>query len=354
MPGLAGVDSSKGCQLARLVVMTNREIAFHLMLLVLLLLGGTGFYSYQKSPAMVPALIAYLDSDSLRERQAATARLQELGNRARESAPRLLALTSNLKSPDAQAATQALSRIDLPAARQAMDAARLGLDATDLNTRRRAAEILGGLGFLARPAVPNLAVAAQSDDGVVRDRSLSALGRIGIPVDQVLPALIRGLDDPVDHVRYVAVVAIESVPPALASEALPALQRLAADSQLGIGQRARHVLARLGERRDLTVELNVARYMVGRAGETESQLYTLHRLALLGPSAAPLLPELTTLFAAANDIVRLAAIETLAAIGPPAGSALPALRLLGDDRDPVIREAARYALARIGEAEAQR
>ena len=56
MPGLAGVDSSKGCQLARLVVMTNREIAFHLMLLVLLLLGGTGFYSYQKSPAMVPAL----------------------------------------------------------------------------------------------------------------------------------------------------------------------------------------------------------------------------------------------------------------------------------------------------------
>lgn len=73
MPRLAGVDSSKGCQLARLVVMTNREIAVHLMLLVLLLLGGTGFYSYRKSAAMVPALIAYLASDSLRERQAATA-----------------------------------------------------------------------------------------------------------------------------------------------------------------------------------------------------------------------------------------------------------------------------------------
>lgn len=266
----------------------------------------------------------------------------------------MLALTSNLKSPDAQAATQALSRIDLPAARQAMDAARLGLNATDLNTRRRAAEILGSLGFLARPAVPDLAIAAQSDDGLLRDRSLGALGRIGIPVDQVLPALIRGLDDPVNHVRYVAVVAIESVPPALASEALPALQRLTADSQLGIGQRARYVLARLGQKRDVTVELNVAHHMVGHLGETESQLHTLHRLALLGPSAAPLAPELTTLFAAANDIVRLAAIETLAAIGPSARAALPALGLLGNDRDPVIQEAARHALTRIDEAGGQR
>lgn len=334
--------------------MTNREIGFHLTLLMLLLLAGTVFYSYQKSVAMVPTLIAYLDSDGFRERQAATARLQELGNRARESAPRLLALTSNLQSRDAEAATLALSRIDLPAARQAMDAARLGLNAKDLNTRRRAAEILGGLGFLARSAVPALVVAARSDDEIVRNRSLSALGRIGIPVDQVLPALINGLDDPVSHVRYAAVAAIESVPPASASEALPALQRLAVDSQLGIGQRARYAMARLGEKRDITVELNVARHRLGRTGETESQLHTLHRLALLGPSVAPLLPELMALFDASNDIVRLAAIETLAAIGPPARAALPALHRLGNDRDPVIQDAARYALSRIGEDRAPR
>lgn len=334
--------------------MTNREIALHLILLISIVLAGTAFHSYQKSALMVPTLIAYLDSDSFRERQAATARLQELGNRARESAPRLLALTSSLESRDAQEATHALSRIDLPAARQAMDAARLGLSSKNLNTRRRAAEILGGLGFLARPAVPDLVVAAQSDDGLVRDRSLSALGRIGVPVDQVLPALIKGLEDPVSHVRYVAVVAIESMPPTLASEALPALQRLAADSQLGIGQRAKHALARLGETRDTTVELNVARYMFGRTGETESQLYALHRLAVLGSAAAPVLPELMTLFDASNDIVRLAAIETLAAIGPEARAALPALHVLTDDRDPVIQDAARYALSRIGEGRDQR
>ena len=64
--------------------MTKREIALHLGLLMLLLLAGTAFYAHQKSSAMVPFLIRHLDSDSLRERQTATFRLQELGNAARE------------------------------------------------------------------------------------------------------------------------------------------------------------------------------------------------------------------------------------------------------------------------------
>ena len=63
--------------------MTKREIALHLALLMLLVLAGSGFYAYQKSRAVVPLLIRHLDSDSLRERQAATFRLQELGNAAR-------------------------------------------------------------------------------------------------------------------------------------------------------------------------------------------------------------------------------------------------------------------------------
>mgnify|MGYP003418636474 CR=1 FL=1 len=67
--------------------MTKREIALHLTLLMLLVLAGSGFYAYQKSSAMVPFLIRHLDSDSFRERQAATFRLQELGNAARAAAP---------------------------------------------------------------------------------------------------------------------------------------------------------------------------------------------------------------------------------------------------------------------------
>ncbi len=62
--------------------MTKREIALHLALLMLLVLAGSGFYAYQKSSAVVPLLIRHLDSGSLRERQAATFRLQEPGNAA--------------------------------------------------------------------------------------------------------------------------------------------------------------------------------------------------------------------------------------------------------------------------------
>ena len=100
--------------------MTYREIALHLTLLVLLLLAGAGFYAYQKSNAMVPALIRYLDSSSFRERQTAITRLQALGEEARAAVPRLLALTTNPRSQDVSAASVALSHIDLTAARAAM------------------------------------------------------------------------------------------------------------------------------------------------------------------------------------------------------------------------------------------
>jgi hypothetical protein len=45
-------------------------------LLMLLVRAGSGFYVYQKSSVMIPSLIHHPDSDSFRERQAATFRLQ--------------------------------------------------------------------------------------------------------------------------------------------------------------------------------------------------------------------------------------------------------------------------------------
>jgi HEAT repeat protein len=327
--------------------MSNREIASQLALLALLLLAGSAFYAYQKSAAMVPVLIRHLDSDNFRVRQAASVRLQELGNAARAAAPRLLALTTDTRSRDAPAATIALSRIDLAAARAAMETAQAALRASDLQARRRAAEILGSLGLFARVSVPALIAASRDDDALVRDRALSALGRIGVPAAQIVPALIAALDDPAYHVRYAALGAIEEVPPAAAAEALPSLQRLAQDTNQLVRQRAQFALRRLGEKRPISIELDVARYSLVR--ERESQLYSLHRLARLGPPAAPLADELARLLVHPDDIVRYTAIETLGAIGPAARSAAAALRGLLEDRDPVIREAARRVLELIGE-----
>jgi HEAT repeat protein len=327
--------------------MTPREIALHLALLVLMLLAGAGFYAYQKSAAMVPALIRYLDSDNFRERQAAMARLQDLGQAARAAAPRLLAFTADPTSRDIQDATVALTRIDLSAARVAMAAAETALRSPDIAARRRAAETLGGLALFAQPAVPALVAATRDTDALVRDRAAGALGRIGTPVAEVVPALIAALDDPVYHVRYAALVALEQLPPSTSAVALPALQRLSQDPQTLVRSRAGFVLRRIRDAHPLTTELSVSRYMLAR--DREAQLYTLHKIAALGPQAAALVPDLVALLGGANDIVRYSAIVSLGAMGPAARVAAPALRARFDDREPVIRDAARQALQRMGE-----
>lgn len=348
--------------------MTNREIAFHLVLLALLLLAGSAFYTYQKSAAMVPALVVYLDSASFRERQAAMGRLRELGSAARPASKRLLALTEGFCGRDAQSASGALARIDLVAARQVVERARVVLSEVagpaaadlsaksvkaELDTRRRAAEILGGYGFLARPAVPELLAAAQGSDSLLRDRALGALGRIGVPPEDIVPVLLAALADPVQHVRYTAVVALENMPSTVAASAIPALKALSAQAGSLEAQRAKYAAQRLAEPRDARVEIDVARYTLGGRGDIESRLYTLQRLAVLGAAAAPLVGELTGFLDAPEDIVRLSVIETLAAIGPAAHSALPALHAIvgaGDTAgaEAVIADAARYALGRIG------
>jgi HEAT repeat protein len=328
--------------------MTKREIALHLALLMLLVLVGSGFYSYQKSSAMVPFLIRHLDSDSLRERQAATFRLQELGNAARAAAPRLLELTSDSLSRDAADATTALSRIDLTAARAAMESAQTALRSPDAPVRRRAAETLGGLGLFARPAVPALVAATHDADALVRDRAVRALARIGVPAEQIIPALIAALDDPVYHVRHAAVAAFNfDLSPAASTEALPALQRLAQDPNPATKQLAQFAARRLNEAHPIAIELSVARYMLVR--DRESQLYTLRKLAMLGPPAAPLVADLVPLLQHPEDIVRYTAVETLGAVGPSAREAASAVRALLEDREPVIRDAAGYALLLMGE-----
>jgi HEAT repeat protein len=360
---------------------SNREILAHLAALVLLVLAAAGIYAWQKSPAVVPALTGYLDRDSHRVRQAAMARLRELGQAARPAVPRLLQLTADPRSRDAQPAASALARIDLGAARQVVGQARRALadeqaergtgpaegttaaPARDATTdrARRAAEILGGLGLLARQAVPDLIAATASADAIVRDRALTALGRIGVPPEQIVPALVARLGDPVPHVRYAAIVALEDLPLAYARAALPQLEALAAApaSSAGAGEsgRAKHALQRITAPRDTAVEISVARYTLGGRGGLDSRLYTLQRVALLGDAGAPLTAELAALVEAKEEIVQLHAIEALAAIGPGASAAVPALeRKVGaaaatgsDDASAaaVLADAARWALERI-------
>lgn len=327
--------------------MSYREIAIHLALAVLLLAGGIGFYKYQQSAAMVPALIAHLDGGDFGERQAAIVRLKALGPAARAAAPALLTMAADPKSRYALDAAVALSHIDLSAARAARDAALAALRSSDTETRRRGADILGNLGLFARPAVPALIEAARDGDALLRDRSIAALGRIGVPAPVVMPALIAALDDPAYHVRYAAITALSYLPRSVAAPGLAAVRRLADDPDSLVSQRARYEAARLGQSRSIDTELGVARYMLAR--DPDAQLYTLHQLAMLATSAAPLAADVAALLNDDRDLLRYAAIEALASMGPDARAAVPALRARLDDSEPVVREAARQALIDLGE-----
>lgn len=322
--------------------MTNREILLQLGLTAALILAGAAIYHWQKSSAVVPSLISALARDNFNQRRSVVARLNELGLEARMASASLLALTADLRSRDAPGAVTALARIDLSAARVVMDRARNGLRDPDLNTRRRAAEHLGNLGPLARPAVPDLIAATRDGDAVLRDRAVSALARIGIPTADIIPILIAALDDPTYHVRYAALSALETFPPPVTAGALTALKRATRDPNNLVSQRAVYTLRQIETDRGIASQLSVARLMLDH--NRESILYTLHKLAMLGRDAAPLTAELTRLLRHREDSVRYAAIETLAAIGPPARAASAELQTLLQDREPVIRESARRAL----------
>ncbi len=326
--------------------MTNRDILLQLALTVALIIAGAAVYHWQKSSAAVPHLIRALERDNFNQRRAVLARLNELGLEARVASPSLLALTADLRSRDAPAAVTALARIDLGAARIVMDRARSGLRDPDLNTRRRAAEHLGNLGPLARPAVPDLIAATRDGDAIVRDRAVSALARIGIPAAEIVPVLIAALGDPAYHVRYAAVSALETFPPPVTAGALTALKRATRDQNNLVSQRAVHTLRQIETDRGTASQLSVARLMLDH--NRESILYTLHKLAMLGRNAAPLTADLVRLLRHREDSVRYAASETLAAIGPPASVAITDLQALLQDREPVIRESAQRAIGLIG------
>lgn len=327
--------------------MSYREIALHLALLLGLVVLGIVLYSFQKGPTVVPQLIAELQGDNVRHRESAIRRLEDLGPAARAAAPTLLAIARDLHSGSASSAAAALRWIDLDAAQEAMQSALQALQTADMNGKRRAAEILGNLGLLAKPAVPALMAATHDADGLLRDRSLSALGYIGVPSAEIVPLLAAALSDPADHVRHAAMAAISfGLPSAAALLVIPALQRLEDDPTPAVRQLAHFTRERL-ERANLDVELKVAAHSLKR--DVRDREYTLQRLAKLGPAGAGALPEVTAQLTHESALIRYLAVQTIAEMGPAARASADALRARREDPEPLIRKSAEAALAALGE-----
>jgi HEAT repeat protein len=92
-------------------------------------------------------------------------------------------------------------------------------------------------GAEARPAVPALAQALQSSDGLLRMQAALALEKIGPGAREAVPQLIVALNDPEWSVRRQAAQALGQIGPD-AGSAVPALRRLQTGDPNGLVRKA--------------------------------------------------------------------------------------------------------------------
>lgn len=149
----------------------------------------------------------------------------KLSEQGEESVPELIALLEDKDWKVRREAAWALARIG-PPARPEVQVLIAALGDEQEGVRYFSALALGDIGSVA--AIPELAQALQDPSPYVRSVSAQSLGKIGVPVDDVLleqadaivPILIGALADGDDMVRGAAVTALQDIGTPQATEIL--------------------------------------------------------------------------------------------------------------------------------------
>lgn len=327
-------------------ILTSREIKLHLLGLILVL-GLLGlWYWFSTGARAVPSLIELLKDDDPSTRIVAAEQLGQVGPAARSAIPQLLSQATQEGNQHVNTtAAAALKWIDLTAARRVMAHFVPRLHDPDVQQRRTACAVLGSVGPIAKPAVPELLTAAHDADALVRRNALIALASIGIPLPPIGTALLEGLRDSSSLVRQTAVTQFAFTVP-LSQDAVTALTPMANDSDKGIATLARTALdkPRAGD----AAHVASLGMMLGHASARD---YALHQLAQLGPAASDALAPILPLLEDEHPLIRYLAVETLGGMGPAARQALPALQHHRDS-DPVVQAAITEAARTIESATA--
>ena len=329
--------------------MNHRTIGLNIAGLVafIALLGLT--YWLHTGPRAVPGLIEQLKDQETTARILAAQWLAKLGPDAHDALPALVDLALHDANQDTSAAAATAIRVlDLQASREVVAGYLPALRSKQPEVRRKACVVLGGLGAVAKPAVPSLITMLDDTDELVRERAVGALGMIGIPQTEVVAALTKALKDPASTVRYRAAAQFAFSIPMNAGAAATLLQ-LYRDQDKAVASLAQVALDRSGQadRKDVGALVT----LLGRPGEKD---YALQQLALLGPDAADAAPVLISVLKDTLALNRYLAAEALRAIGPAAEEAVPGLIAALRDVDPIVTESAAEALEAIGTPDALR
>jgi HEAT repeat protein len=307
-------------------------------------LSSHGRAAAAAEPALRKALA---DSDGTVRIQAASA-LRSICADIKEAVAVLARLLED-EAPGVRAgAARALGGIG-PDGREAVPALARLLRDGDTFVRRSAASALGAIGPDARETIPALA-------GLLGDRDMSwdssaALGRIG---PAAIPALTAALGSKDSEVRANAVGALGAMGRP-AKERIPAIaELLAKDPEHRVRRAAAAALGRvaLGER---TAVFALLKVLDEKEEGIEEKVASVRGSALeaLGYMGASAVPALVEALAEPDVRMRMHAAAMLAGSGA-ASQAVPALEKALGDADPAVRSYAARALGAAGAAATRR
>jgi HEAT repeat protein len=312
------------------------------------------------SRGAVPGLIAVMESEAVpwfTRRQAALT-LGRLGPHATEAVPVLIKLLDDDEGPAANSprlwAIKALALFG-PAARDAVPPLAKILDdsAAESVVRLSVIEALWRIGPAHPQTIPLLLRRVQSPVSTETERELQlaaveALGAIGSPANAAVPALVRLLDHPDEHLRREAVTALGRMNTAAEITVEPLLNSLASDESPVVRDAAAAAVQQLPP--------SVAGEAVASllsAEDPELRERSAQILGAWGKAARAWTEHLVPLWDDPSPTVRLAALQaSWNMTGSAQGTALRTARLLtAEDRH--VRRAALTLLEQMGRQAAE-
>ncbi|HVL13185.1 MAG TPA: HEAT repeat domain-containing protein, partial [Gemmata sp.] len=322
-------------------------------------------------PSTIPTLLAHLTDSQEHVREVVAAALGHL--QSREVVGDLAALLRDPSDQVRRSAAWALGRIAASAPRAektrqlrrwrnrrrwrlardpradsaadptsvAVTALKTALDDEFAAVRSEAAAALAAAGSAAATAAGALAPLLKDSDETVRCEAAEALGKIGGPVELLIPAL----DDAAAPVRAAAARGLRS----LGRAAAPAVHRLVElfqDPDEAVRVAATEAVAAAGPLDD-----GVAAKVAEGLESTDNVVRAQAAEALGTVGAGEAAPALVQAVEDDNDVVRAKAVEALGKLGEDAAEvAVPSLVRALRDRDSWVSALAAEALGQMGEA----
>ncbi len=222
---------------------------------------------------------------------------------------------------------------------------------SDPQVRWRAARTLGEYRGQAKAAAASLRKLLGDEDPVVRYHAAVALGKLDDRSGKTVEALVDAATSKDPRVARAAIGAIRSLKPGPKRVAKVLGKALKSDDQ-AVTLYALEVLVEEGA--------GAVPFLKEALNNPETAYLACAAIVQIGPSAAPVVPELTALLGKTkHSKLLIEALLALGSIGPAAASAEPQIApLLGWSTDATVPVAAAYALGSIGtkgaDAELQR